>query len=148
MGRMRKVILFALLISLSLVYESVAEKGNLCDTCSLIDEDYIALSSDKVHTPQEITDTISPASPARIIKTETDTGSEELQKNNNSDFVDVLFRSQINRLDEILHQYKNNEDGIFANTRNIDLLSEFRRGENGQDVIVPLGFFLYLNKKF
>lgn len=142
---MKKVILITVLFSLSLAYLSAADESNMCNTCSLIDEEYIAVSSDKVYTTEEEVDT---EIPTRMVNSKIDTGNAVIQKNDKPDFEDVLFRSQINRLDEILKQYKNNEDGIFATTKNIDLLSGFRRGENGRDVIVPLGFFVYLNKKF
>jgi len=143
---MRAVLYFTSLFLIIFVYGSVAEEGNLCKSCSLSEENELLISSGSQYLTEDKSDSeIS----NRIFVSNTDNGTSTIKNNNKANFDDVLFRTQINRLDDILNQYKNNEEGIFANTKNnIDLLSGFRTGDKGQDVLVPLGFFVYLNKKF
>ena len=145
---MRAVIYFTSLFLIIFVYGSFAEEGNLCKSCSLSNGNELLISSGSQYLTEDKSDSnIS----NRIFVSNTDNGTSAMaiKNNNKANFDDVLFRTQINRLDDILNQYKNNEEGIFANTKNnIDLLSGFRTGDKGQDVLVPLGFFVYLNKKF
>jgi len=143
---MRVVLYFTALFVIIFVYGSVAEEDNLCKSCSLSNENELLISSGSQYLTEDKPDSeISNL----ISVSNTDNGTSAIKSNNKANFDDVLFRTQITRLDDILNQYKNNEEGIFANTKkNIDLLSGFRTGDKGQDVIVPLGFFVYLNKKF
>lgn len=143
---MRAILYFTALFLMVFVYGSVAEEGNLCKSCSLSNENELLIGSGSQHLIEDKSD--SEVS-NRISVSNTDNGTSAIKNNNKANFEDVLFRTQINRLDDILNQYKNNEEGIFANTKkNIDLLSGFRTGDKGQDLLVPLGFFVYLNKKF
>ena len=48
-------------------------------------------------------------------------------------------------IENILEFIKHTENIKSFDDENIDLLANFR---NGDDVVVPIGFFLYINKKF
>ncbi len=142
---MRQVLLVIVILITLLAYNSKAENFNLCDNCSLIDEAYLTEDSYQWMRDDSLRITLN-SSTSIISKADTKTSIVKIEQK--SDQEEILFKSQIDRLDDILNHYKN-EDGFFASTKkSIDILSEFRRGENEQDVLVPLGFFLYLNKKF
>ena len=143
---MRRILYFTALFLSILVYSSVAEEVNLCKSCSLYNENELLASSENKYFTENKTDAENTNG---IFVSQADNSTSMIKKSNSPNFDDVLFRTQINRLDEILSQFKNKEDGIFSNTgKNIDILSGFRTGYKGQDVLVPLGFFVYLNKKF
>lgn len=55
------------------------------------------------------------------------------------------FNVEAYNLDSLLDLVNDAEALKAVTEEKIDLLSSFR---NGDDVVVPLGFFLYLNKKF
>lgn len=142
---MRKVLFFTLLTLVLFVYQSVAQENNICRNCSL-------MSDNPVNTKSSAT-TSSPNTSVleknyRVTADAYNPDQSQIKKNKNHDLDNILFKSQIDRLDNIFNQYKSEDDSFFASTKRIDILSGFRTGVKGQDVFVPLGFFVYLNKKF
>lgn len=136
--KMRLVLLTAILIFCIAIQNSYAQESISCSNCSLINQNEF---EESVNIQGETTILQDKSEKSSIV-----TIKDSFKKN--ADPEEYLFQSKIERLDELFKLYKFDENFIEDTKSNIDILANFRQGENGQDVLVPLGFFLYLNKKF
>ena len=143
---MRRVLYLTALTLLLFLYNSQAGENSICRNCSLISDSTVNMESPQTYSSLNTSEFDKNYSTAAHPGT---SDQSRINKGKNHDLDDILFKSQIDRLDDILYQYKSDEESFIASTKkNIDLLSGFRTGVKGQDVFVPLGFFVYLNKKF
>jgi len=144
-SKMRRVLLFTILTVVFPFLNAHATQSN-CELCKVFNNVEYKYISDINEQQYSVINSEDKYYKTMFVALEDNIdNSHTVVRDNNKN--QNFSNSNIENLKDILEIY-NNESLKSIAQNNIDIFSSFHKGKDGKDIFVPLGIFLYLNKKF